>query len=137
MAVLCGGAIFLNKLKWRGRFERLKQYDSALAADSQFYKEIRKSEKKEFPILEIEKILKLYILRQYRVPIFELSNQQTILLIKKKYPRIKNERRYIFNLFKDIEALKGNSDFNQRKKIIEHCYRFIDLTENLKQQGVL
>lgn len=129
--------IFLNKMKWRGRFERLKQHDSPLLPDSQFYKEIRKSEKKEFLILDLEKILKLYILRRYRVPIFELSNRQTIILIKKTYPRLKNERRQIFNLFKDMEALKKTNTFDQRKKFVEHCYRFVEVTEDLKQRGVL
>ncbi len=130
-------AQILNKMKWRGRIDRLRQYDSPLPADSQFYKEIRKSEKKEFPISDIEKHCKQYILRIYQVPIFELSNRQIISYIKKKYPRLKTERRQIFNLLQDIRILQKDSNIDKRKKFVEQCYRFVDATEDLKSRGQL
>lgn len=92
------------KMKWRGRMDRLKNHDSPLAADSQFYKEIRKAEKNEFPISELERICKVYILRTYRAPIFELSLRQTISFIKRTHPRLKMERRQIYLLLKDIDV---------------------------------
>jgi hypothetical protein len=125
------------KMKWRGRMDRLKNYDSPLAADSQFYKEIRKAEKNEFPISELERICKVYILRSYRAPVFELSLRQTISFIKKTHPRLKMERRQIYLLLKDIDVLKKQSDFEKRKKFVEQCYRLIDQTEDLKQRGQL
>ncbi len=130
-------AFFLNQIKWRGRLDRLKNFDSALSPDSQFYKEIRKAEKKDFLMFDLEKICKTYILRSYKVPAFELSNRQIISYIKKTNPRLKNERRQIFNLFKDIDFLKKESDFEKRKKFVEQSYRLIDHTEELKRRGLL
>lgn len=127
----------IYKMKWRGRLERLKNYDSPLSVDSQFYKEIRKAEKSEYPLPELERIIQVYILRSYRTPIFELSRRQTISYIKKMHPRLKAERRQIFLLLKDIEVLKKQSDFEKRKKFVEQCYRFVDHTEELKQRGLL
>ncbi len=54
-------ASLMNKMKWRGRIERLRQYDSAVSADSQFYKDVRRAEKKDFPIHDLEKSCKTYI----------------------------------------------------------------------------
>jgi hypothetical protein len=125
------------KVKWRGRIDRLKNHDSPLSADSQFYKEIRKAEKNEFPISELERISKTYILRSYRVPVFELSLRQTISFIKKIHPRLKAERRQIYLLLIDIDVLKKQSDFEKRKKFVDQCYRLIDQTEDLRQRGLL
>jgi hypothetical protein len=129
--------LILYKMKWRGRLERLKNFDSTIAADSQFYKEIRKIEKKDYPSSELEKIFKTYLLRTYRVPAFELSNRQIISFIKSKYPRLKNERRQIFNLLKDIDILKKSSDLEKRKKFLDQCYRLVDHVEALKLKGLL
>ncbi len=137
--LVCAGIIiyFMNKLTWRNRIERLKNHDSPISPDSQFYKEIRKTEKKDFPMDDLEKICKVYLLRSYRTPIFELSHRQTISFIKKKYPRLKNERRLIFNLLKDVVVLKKDSDLDKRKKFVEQAYRVVDLTEDLKSGGQL
>jgi hypothetical protein len=134
-----------NYRKWKGRFGRLRQYDSPQAADSQFYKDIRKLEKKDFPIDDLEKSIKLYLLRSYRIPLFEMTNKETISLLKKKYPRFKDERRMVFNLLKDLQILKNKEQsennkslqLEQHKKFVDQCYRFVDCTEELKSKGLL
>jgi hypothetical protein len=137
LTIGCVIAFFMNKLKWRDRIERLKNFDSPLPADSQFYKELRKSEKKDYPMSELERLSKVYILRSYKVPIFELSSRAVIGYIKKTKPRLKSERRLIFNLLKDIDLLKKNDNFEKRKKFVDQMYRFVDLTEDQKQRGHL
>ena len=134
-------AYFLNKMKWRGRIERLKNYDSPIQADSQFYKELRKIEKKDYPIFDLEKICKVYILRSFKIPVFELTHKQSISFLKSKLPRLKNERRLMYNLLKDLELLKNiknnDTDLEKRKKFIDQFYRFVDAVEDLKSRGQL
>jgi len=129
--------IFLRGLRWRRIMKSMDQYSSAVAPDIQYYKEIRRLEKKDYPIDAVAHAYKLYIVRSYQVPLFQVSAREATKILKKKWPRLKTERRQIFNSIKDLDLLQQKNDFDKRKKMVEQTYRLVDRTEELKAQGVI
>ncbi|AZZ37435.1 hypothetical protein CIK05_11730 [Bdellovibrio sp. qaytius] len=123
--------------RWKQLTEVVKAYDSAQAADNQFYKTIRELEKKDYPIVEIEKAAKVYILRRFSVPIFNLDLKETISFIKKRHPQLKEQRRQVYNIVKDIELLAKDPNVTtvQKTKFISRFYEFISKCEATAKAG--
>ncbi len=117
--------------RWKRLAEVVLAYDSVQAADNQFYKTIREIEKKDYPIAEIEKAAKVYILRRFSVPIFNLDLKETISFIKKRHPQLKELRRQVYNIVKDIEILSKDANITteQKTKFIRRFYEFINRCE--------
>ncbi len=128
---------FFRQLRWRRIMKSMDQYTSPVSADVQYYKEIRKLEKKEYPIDDIARAYKLYIVRRYEVPLFDVSQREAMTIFKKKWPRLKMERKQIFNSLKDLDLLHKKNDFEKRKKMVEQTYKLVDHTEELKVKGVI
>jgi len=123
--------------RWKRLAEVVLAYDSVQAADNQFYKTIREIEKKDYPIVEIEKVAKVYILRRFKVPIFNLELKETISFIKKRHPQLKELRRQVYNIVKDIELLAkdANVTTEQKTKFISRFYEFINRCEATAKTG--
>ncbi|MES2800864.1 MAG: hypothetical protein V4654_00100 [Bdellovibrionota bacterium] len=123
--------------RWKALTEVMKAFDSVQAADNQFYKTIRETEKKNYPIVEIEKAAKVYILRRFSVPIFNLNLKETISFIKKRHPQLKELRRQVYNIVKDIEILSKdpNLTLEQKTKFISRFYEFINRCEAAAKTG--
>ena len=139
LIVVVGTALFtfFRRMRWRRILKSMDQYTSPLSADVQYYKEVRRLEKKEYPIDDIARAYKLYIVRSYSVPLFEVSQREAMSILKEKWPRLKAERRQILNSLKDLDLLQKKNDFEKRKKMVEHTYKFVDHTEELKTKGAL
>lgn len=126
-----------RQIRRRRLLKELKHYDSALSADSQFYKGLRVLEKQNYPISEVEKQFRLYVIRKYQVPLFGMTINESIRFLKKKWPTYISERRDLKNILLDLkkmsedvsskntEAAKVPDTRNYLKKI----YKFIDDTE--------
>lgn len=140
-------AVILQSLALAARKQRWKKLNAVvesfeetpLAPDNQFYKTIRNLEKKEYPIDDVELAAKVYILRTYKVAIFDLSLKESVNFIKKKYPQLKIQRRQVYNIVKDLEVLKKQTDLTteQKLKFIAHFYEFVARCEETKRQGLL
>lgn len=123
--------------RWKRLAEVVLAYDSVQAADNQFYKTIREIEKKDYPIAEIEKAAKVYILRRFSVPVFNLDLKETISFIKKRHPQLKEQRRQVYNIVKDIEILSKDANLTteQKTKFISRFYEFISRCETAAKAG--
>lgn len=137
-------AIIAQAIYLAARTQRWKQlkavvdtFESAQEPDNQFYKTIRDLEKKDFPITEIEKASKVYILRRFSVPIFNLDLKETVAFIKKRHPQLKEQRRQVYNIVKDIELLAKEKELSteQKTKFIKRFYEFIARCETAHKAG--
>lgn len=137
-------AVIAQAIYLAARTQRWKQlkavvdtFESAQTPDNQFYKTIRELEKKDFPISEVEKASKVYILRRFSVPIFNLDLKETVAFIKKRHPQLKEQRRQVYNIVKDIELLAKEKELTleQKTKFIKRFYEFIARCENAHRAG--
>lgn len=125
-------AIITQAMRTR-RFRRLSQelrdYDSAIAPDSQFYKHIRLLEKKNYPIRDVERQFHIYVIRRYQVPLFGLSASETNRYLKKTWPTLINERRDLKNILSDLKKMTLKENPAETKKYLTKLYQFVDHTE--------
>ncbi|MCM2353946.1 MAG: hypothetical protein NDI63_10060 [Pseudobdellovibrio sp.] len=137
-------AVIAQAIYLAARTQRWKQlkavvdtFESPQAPDNQFYKTIRDLEKKDYPITEIEKASKVYILRRFSVPIFNLDLRETVAFIKKRHPQLKEQRRQVYNIVKDIELLAKEKELSteQKTKFIKRFYEFIARCETAHKAG--
>lgn len=130
-------ALAARTQRWKQLAAVVQSFDSIQEPDNQFYKTIRELEKKDYPIAEIEKAAKVYILRRFSVPIFNLDLRETVAFIKKRHPQLKEQRRQVYNIVKDIELLAKEKELSteQKTKFIKRFYEFIARCENAKKAG--
>lgn len=123
--------------RWKQLAAVVSSFESAQEPDNQFYKTVRELEKKDYPISEIEKASKVYILRRFSVPIFNLNLKETVAFIKKRHPQLKELRRQVYNIVKDIELLAKEKELTteQKTKFIKRFYEFIARCESAKKAG--
>ncbi len=136
--------LFLVGLIWQlrraARFAKLiadlKEYNSPIEPDLQFYKNLRSLEKQSYPLPELEKAFRLYVLRAFGVPMFVLNHRQIIKFLKKRKSQFKFERQQIDKLLSEFEEInKKKSDEitkEDKQELIHKIYRFVDRTQNLK-----
>jgi hypothetical protein len=115
----------------------LRNYNSPLAPDLQFYKTIRTSEKNQYPIEELEKAFRLYVLRVFEVPMFVLNHRQIKNFFKIRKPRFKNERLQVdkfLSEFEEIQINKKELKDSEKLELVTKLYRFVGKTQNLGSQ---
>lgn len=109
--------------------EKLLEYNSPVAPDTQFYKAIRSAEKEHFPIEQIEKAFRLYNLRTYQLPVFELPNNQLIRYFKRNFPGHIQTRNSLSKLLEEFEEL-GKRDgltLYEKNEFIKKLYRYVEI----------
>lgn len=123
--------------RWKQLRAVVDSFDSAQEPDNQFYKTIRELEKKDYPVADIERAAKVYILRRFQVPIFNLTLKETVAFIKKRHPQLKELRRQVYNIVKDIELLAKEKDLTEDSKVkfIKRFYEFITRCEATQKSG--
>lgn len=129
----------IYQLRRAARFARLiadlKQYDSSVSADLQFYKSLRTAEKQNYPLDELEKSFRLYVLRVLEVPMFVLNQRQIIKFLRKRKPFLKTERQQVNVLLSEFEEIKTNKkelSSSEKLELVHKLYRFVDRTQNIK-----
>lgn len=115
--------------RFRRLAHELKDYDSAIDPDSQFYKHIRLLEKKNYPIREVERQFHIYVIRRYQVPLFGLSVGEATRYLKKAWPTLVNERRDLKNILSDLKKMTAAENPVETKKYLNKLYQFVDRTE--------
>lgn len=120
--------LYYKKLK-----EKLKQYDSPITVDAQFYKSVRLAEKGNYPLDQIEKAFRLYNLRAYQLPMFELSNERVLKYFRRNFPKHKNTRHSLHKLIGEFDELqkRENLTFEEKNEFIKKLYRYVDTNKGL------
>lgn len=141
-AVLAGIILQINKARrWRRLSLELKDYESAMAPDSQFYKHLRQLEKQNYPMAAVERQFHIYVIRRYQVPLFGLSPGETQSYLKKKWPTLVSERRDLKNILADLKKMATKDEPEATKRYLNKLYQFVDDTEeklgNLSTGGLL
>jgi len=129
----------IRRQKWKRLSEQVRSFDSVQSPEQQFYKSIRQIEKRRFPTDELVKACRIYILRQYQLPVFDLAISESNQFLKNKFVRFGDHRKVIINMLKDIEHISNSSNLNdeQKQKFIKNFYNFIDKCESLPQDSVI
>lgn len=119
---------YYKKLK-----EKLNEYSSPVDADTQFYKSLRMIEKAGYPLDEVERAFRLYNLRAYQLPMFDLPNDRIFNYFKRNFPQYKNTRLSLNKLLGEFEELHKNSNLTSEEKneFIKKLYRYIDANKGL------
>lgn len=144
LMILGGLAAVINRrIKYRNLISKLKNYDSITNPDLQFYKSIRASEANEYPMDQVEKSFRLYLLRRFRVPAFDLKDAALLSFFKNSHPWLKKERQEIKKILSDIQLISAagpkdtvnaNGRAGDKKLVIQKMYRFVDHAEDLSQR---
>lgn len=130
----------IYQLQRAARFARLiadiQNYNSPISADLQFYKNLRVLEKQNYPLDEVEKTFRLYVLRSFEVPMFILSNRQINQFFKKRKSIFKNERLQVDKFLSEFEELQKNKkevSTPEKLELINKLYRFVERTQQIRK----
>ncbi len=122
---------YYRKLK-----DKLRQYSSAVEPATQFYKAIRTAEKASYPLVAIEKAFRIYNIRAYQLPMFDLPSQRIFKYFKRNFPEYKSTRNNLVKLLDELEEMqkKGNSlTFADKHEFIKKLYRYVEANKGLAQ----
>ena len=117
---------YYKKLK-----DKINKYSSAIDSDVQFYKSIRFAEKQDFPLDQIENAFRLYNLRTYQLPMFDLSNQHIIKYFKHNFPQHKKIRNSLNKLLVEFEELHKKDKlltFAEKHEFVKKLYRYVEMS---------
>lgn len=133
VALIIQRAIRFRRL--RRLLQELQDYSSAAAPDAQFYKSLRALEKNNYPIQDIEKQFRTYVIRKYQVPLFGLSLNESMRFLKKKWPTLTAERRELKNILLDLKKMSEKPNLAENSHYLKKLYQFVDHTEQ-KMDGL-
>ena len=135
-------AALIYRLTKAARYARLIadliNHDSAVQPDLQFYKALRICEKQGYPIADLEKAFRLYVLRVFKVPMFVLDNKQIKQFFKDRKPAFKSERlqvERILSEFEEIQITKKELSTGEKLELANKMYRFVDRTQVLSARA--
>jgi hypothetical protein len=132
--LLTGVTLFIRRWRQRKLWLGLKNFDSPLTPDIQFYRELRKLEKRDYPLDDVERLCQIYVVRTFEIPMFEVSPRQVVGFLKKRHPHLKEERRLLYQILMDFGVLRRQSSVDDRRKLLAQFYRFMELAQRWKQQ---
>lgn len=127
----------MRRQKLKNLQTHVRSYESAQEPEQQFYKTLRQIEKKEYPLDDLIKACRVYILRQYQLPVFDLSITDCDRILKRQFVRFSDHRKIVINMLKDIEHLSKKTDvsIDQKNKFIKNFYDFVEKCESLPQDS--
>ena len=130
--------VIQRSLYYRKLAAKLKNYDSSIPRDLQFYKAVRNVEVSTQQLQDLEHAFRLYILRAYKIPAFDLKDKELIFYFKKVNPWFKKERLEIKKILSDFQLIQVKSKVLQtkdieilKKSLTQKIYLFADRTEAL------
>lgn len=158
-AILIGIFLFFAAIifyKIRKTFQRkkllesLKEYDSVLSPIQQYYHSLRRLQRENVAFMgvdadqeliinaltEIDKMLKLYFLRKFKVPAFQWTVNDILVELKKSHKVIYREyKKNIIIIFKELAKAKKDENKITVKdilKISKDTTEFLELIERVK-----
>jgi len=134
--ILAVVAIVLWVIRLRYRYSKLisklKNYDSPISADRQFYKAIRQAEINNYPAKDVEHAFRLYVTRMYQIPAFDISDRGLISFFKRRSPWFRKERDELKKLLEDFKLIQVLPEEKQKPELLtllQKIYRFVDHAE--------
>ena len=114
--------IYYKKLK-----EKLTKYNSPIEPDTQFYRSVRLAEKAGYPLEQVEKAFRLYNLRAYQLPMFELNNERILKYFRRNYPQHKNTRQNLNKILGEFEELHKHHELSvpDKSEFIKKLHRYV------------
>jgi hypothetical protein len=102
-----------------------------LDPDTQFYRSMRQLEKLSYPPAELERAFRLYVLRSYDLPMFDLSNQKILKYCRHQHPRLKAMRLQLAKILEDFDSLKAvavepGAQAVEIATLVERLYKFVE-----------
>ena len=132
-AVLLAGLYSFFKIKrlnyYRKLKEKLSAHDSPTDPDVQFYRTLRAAEKVSYPLGTLDHAFRLFCLRTYRIPMFDLADEKAIRYFKHNSPELKNVRLHLQKLLLELDELKLREPqltFSDKSEFVKKLYRFVD-----------
>lgn len=140
--LLLAGVILLAVAVWRRARKfayyrdlknKISSYGSPISPDSQFYKNIRAAEKNDYPLAKLDEAFRLYVLRAYQLPMFDLNNAKILKYFKHTLPAQKEARSALQKILAEFEELQKRQDVEalDRAAFVKKLYRFVE-----QQRGV-
>jgi hypothetical protein len=132
-AVVLTGLYTFFKVKRLNYYRKLKEklavHESPTDPDVQFYRSVRASEKLGYPLLSLEQAFRLFCLRTYDLPMYDLSDEKVIRYFKHNSPSHKTERIQLQKILEEFVALKvqeKNLEFEAKNEFVRKLYRFVE-----------
>lgn len=132
-AVVLTGLYTFFKVKRLNYYRKLKEklavHESPTDPDVQFYRSVRASEKLGYPLLSLEQAFRLFCLRTYDLPMYDLSDEKVIRYFKHNSPSLKTERIQLQKILEEFVALKvqeKNLEFETKNEFVRKLYRFVE-----------
>lgn len=118
---------------------KLRDYQSPLAPDAQIYRAIRLAEKVGYPIADLEKAFKLYLLRRFELPIFDLTESSAMRYFKRRWPHLKELRLSAYKILTELTDLQKKDEVRAEDQantlsLIRKIYKFIESTESRAEE---
>ncbi len=115
-------SIYYKKLK-----EKLTKHNSPLEPDTQFYRSIRLAEKAGYPLEQVEKAFRLYNLRAYQLPMFDLTNERISKYFRRNLPQHKITRQNLNKILSEFEELHKHRELSvaDRSEFIKKLHRYV------------
>ncbi|OFZ30125.1 MAG: hypothetical protein A2622_09760 [Bdellovibrionales bacterium RIFCSPHIGHO2_01_FULL_40_29] len=137
LVLMVGLAVYSLRRRYRYRqlIAKLKDYESSMDPDLQFYKAIRKSEPTGMPLKDLNQAFRMYVLRRFQIPMFDLKPASVIRFFKKTHPWLKKERLELKKILEDFAVAKDAGD--DKKLLLQKIYHFVDRAEELLKKGSL
>lgn len=107
---------------------KVASYESSIPADSQFYKSIRAAEKNSYPMESLEHAFRLYVLRAYKLPMFDLTDAKIQRYFKQTFPAHKEARSMLVRILGEFDEYRRRKtiDANEKADFVKKLYRFVD-----------
>lgn len=122
---------YYRKLK-----EKLSAHDSPTDPDVQFYRTLRAAEKLSYPLNTLEHAFRLFCLRTYRIPMFDLSDEKALRYFKHNSPELKNIRLHLQKLLLEFAELKlresQQTDATDKSEFVKKLYRFVEQSKKVE-----
>lgn len=131
LVLLIGGIVWRRVRKvayYRQLRNKIASYESPMPADSQFYRAVRLSEKNNYPMESIEKAFRLYVLRSYRLPMFDLTDAKIHKYFKYTLPAEKEARTSLQRLLSEFDEYRKRKETaaDERAEFVKKLYRFVE-----------
>lgn len=121
-------SIYYKKLK-----EKLTIHSSPLEPDTQFYRSIRLAEKAGYPLDQVEKAFRLYNLRAYQLPMFDLTDERISKYFRRNFPQHKITRQNLNKILSEFEELQKQRELSVADKgeFVKKLHRYVSAHKGL------
>lgn len=122
------GARFRRLAYYRRLRAGMESYKSPVEPDSQFYRAVRAAEKTGYPAAQLEKAFRVYMLRAYHLPMFDLPDQRVLRYFRHNLPKYKSTRQALQKVLGEFETLRSRPETPpaERAQFVKKLYRFVD-----------